>query len=93
MDNALHDTLSVTKRLKGAGMNEPQAEAVAEAIHGSMRDATAHPGDQGGSVHHGVQVDLAHLRNDARHRRTSRRRTASGSGLILAGHPPIFRDF
>ena len=42
MNNALHDTLSVTKRLKGAGMNEPQAEAVAKAIHGSMRDATAH---------------------------------------------------
>ncbi len=42
MSNALHDTLSVTKRLKGAGMNEPQAEAVAEAIHGSIRDATAH---------------------------------------------------
>ena len=42
MDNALHDTLSVTKRLKGAGMNEPQAEAVAEAIQGSIREATAH---------------------------------------------------
>ena len=42
MNNALHDTLSISKRLKGAGMNEPQAEAVAEAIHGSIKDATAH---------------------------------------------------
>lgn len=42
MNNALHDTLSISKRLKGAGMNEPQAEAVAGAIHGSIRDATAH---------------------------------------------------
>ena len=42
MNNALHDTLSISKRLKGAGMNEPQAEAVAGAIHGCMKDATAH---------------------------------------------------
>ena len=42
MNNALHDTLSISKRLKGAGMNEPQAETVAEAIHGSIKDATAH---------------------------------------------------
>ena len=42
MKNALHDILSISKRLKGAGMNEPQAEAVAGAIHGSIRDATAH---------------------------------------------------
>ena len=42
MNNALHDTLSISKRLKGAGMNEPQAEAVAGAIHGSIKDATAH---------------------------------------------------
>lgn len=42
MNNALHDTLSISKRLKGAGMNEPQAEAVAGAIRGSIRDATAH---------------------------------------------------
>lgn len=42
MNNALHDALSISKRLKGAGMNEPQAEAVAGAIHGSIRDATAH---------------------------------------------------
>lgn len=41
MNNALHDTLSISKRLKGAGMNEPQAAAVAGAIHGSIRDASA----------------------------------------------------
>ena len=40
MNNALHDTLSISKKLKGAGMNEPQAEAVAEAIHGSFKEAT-----------------------------------------------------
>ena len=42
MNKALHDTLSISKRLKSAGMNEPQAEAVAGAIHGSIKDATAH---------------------------------------------------
>ena len=42
MEKALHDTLSVAKRLKGAGMNELQAEAVAEAIRGGIGDATAH---------------------------------------------------
>ena len=40
MNNALHDTLSISKKLKGAGMNEPQAEAVTEAIHGSFKEAT-----------------------------------------------------
>ena len=42
MNDALHDTLSISKRLKGAGMNESQAEAVAEAIHGNISAATAH---------------------------------------------------
>ena len=42
MNDALHDTLSISKRLKGAGMREPEAEAVAGAIHGSITDATAH---------------------------------------------------
>ena len=42
MNNALHDTLSISKRLQGAGMRELQAEAVAGAIHSSIRDATAH---------------------------------------------------
>ena len=42
MNNALHDTLSISKRLKGAGMKDPQAEAVAGAIHGSLKEATAH---------------------------------------------------
>ena len=36
MNNALHDTLSISKRLKGAGMRKPEAEAVAGAIHGSI---------------------------------------------------------
>ena len=36
-----HDTLSVTKRLKGSGMNDTQAEAVAKAIYGSITSATA----------------------------------------------------
>ncbi len=42
MNNALHDSLSISKRLKGSGMKDPQAEAVAEAIHGSIENATAH---------------------------------------------------
>ena len=42
MNDALHDTLSISKRLKGAGMREPEAEAEAGVIHGSIRDATAH---------------------------------------------------
>ena len=42
MNDALHDTLSISKRLKGAGMREPQAEAVAGVIHGSITNATAH---------------------------------------------------
>ena len=42
MNNTLHDTLSISKRLKGAGMKDPQAEAVAGAIHGGIEDATAH---------------------------------------------------
>ena len=41
MNNALHDTWSISKRLKGAGMSEPQADAVAGAIHGGIKDATA----------------------------------------------------
>lgn len=35
MNSALHDTLSVTKRLKESGMAESQAEAVAATTHGS----------------------------------------------------------
>ena len=42
MNNALHDTLSVTRRLKESGMENSQAEAVAESTHRSIVAATAH---------------------------------------------------
>ena len=42
MNNALHDTLSVTRRLKESGMENSQAEAVAETTHRSIVAATAH---------------------------------------------------
>ena len=42
MNNALHDTLSVTKRLKESGMGNSQAEVIAEVMHGSIVNATAH---------------------------------------------------
>ena len=42
MNNALHDTLSATRRLKESGMENSQAEAVAETTHRSIVAATAH---------------------------------------------------